>query len=382
MRWQALLGGTTGLVALSIGLTACGGAAPPARAAAPAPKVAAAPPAAPKAAAPVLEGVLGPEMELGAGLRIDLLRAAGPRRARVAPEPFPVVDLPLGMIPAQLPVALTPEAVGSTEGAPELLVDWAALTPEAKRIRATNGHTSVRVTLKNQALGRVRIGAREGFVTLDGGGGMYVTCGGEQRGRSMIQPARWEWLSMEAGEMRLNVADAWFDTQQCKASVVTRTQVRARALPGGLLFAFRECEGASAGSSAPAAPAPVGSIGAPPPAAEAGQPCRREVVTFIWPRAQQVAASGVGGAARTAIGGFSRVSLPLQRGGGGSFMGRVAVAALNDWHSTTGTKAALQGDLVVGVEIVQGVDDPEPLGIAYAAVAPPPGNNRSFGRRF
>lgn len=350
-----------GLVGASIGLTACGGA-PPVSAAAPAPTAVAATPS--KSPAPVIvEGARAFVLDPGSRQRTDL-RAAGPRRALVSPEPFRVADLPQGMVPEMLPVSQPSDAATSSDTGPELLVDWAALTSEAKLIRAQNGYTSVRVTLRNQALGRIRIGGREGAVMLDGSGGVYVTCGGEHRGRTMMSPARWEWLSMEQGAMLLHVVNAWFDTQACKATVVTRTQVSARALPGGLLYAFRECEGPTSETMAQALP------------------CKRELITFLGPRAQQVVASGVGGQARTAIGGFSRVSLPLRRGGGGSFMGRVDAPTLRNWLTTTGSKSALHGELEVGVEVVQGVDDPEPLGVAYAAPAPERTSNNNSRRRF
>lgn len=354
-----------GLVGASAGLTACGGA-PPLSTAAPAPQAVASATSKSGAPAPVIVGaprsfVLDP----GNRARTDL-RAAGPRRALVSPEPFRVADLPQGrvpeMLPASQPADAAADAATSTDPGPELLVDWAALSSEAKLIRAQNGHTSVRVTLRNQALGRIRIGGREGAVTPNGSGGVYVTCGGEYRGRTMMAPARWEWLSMEQGAMRLHIVNAWFDTQACKATVVARAQVSARALPGGLLYAFRECEGPTAETMAQALP------------------CKREVITFLGPRAQQVVASGVGGEARTAISGFSRVSLPLRRGGGGSFMGRVDTLTLRDWIAATGSKSFLHGETEVGVEVVQGIDDPEPLGVSYAAPAPDRTSNSR--RRF
>jgi hypothetical protein len=340
-----------GLVGVSIGLTACGGAPPVSTAAQP-PKPVASTTSKSHAPAPlIVEAAPAFVADPGNRLRTDL-RAAGARRALVSPEPFRIADLPQGVVPEMLPVNQPADVTTSSDAGPELLVDWAALSSEAKLIRAQNGYTSVRVTLHNQALGRIRIGGREGAVTLDGAGGVYVTCGGEYRGRTMISPARWEWLSMEQGTMRLHIVNAWFDTQTCKASVVTRTEVSARALPGGLLYAFRECEGPTSETLAQALP------------------CKREFVTFLGPRAQQVVASGVGGEARTAIGGFSRVSLPLRRGGGGSFMGRVDAPTLRNWLTATGSQSALQGEMVVGAEVVQGIDDPEPLAVAYSAPAP------------
>lgn len=349
-----------GLVGASAGLTACGGA-PPVSTAAPAPQAVASTSKSSAPAAVIVESPRSFVLDPGNRVRTDL-RAAGPRRSLVSPEPFRVADLPQGRVPEMLPVSQPSDAATSTDTGPELLVDWAALSSEAKLIRAQNGHTSVRVTLRDQALGRIRIGGREGAVTSSGSGGVYVTCGGEYRGRTMMAPARWEWLSMEQGAMRLHIVNAWFDTQACKATVVARAQVSARALPGGLLYAFRECEGPSSETMAQALP------------------CKRELITFLGPRVQQVVASGVGGEARTAIGGFSRVSLPLRRGGGGSFMGRVDALALRDWITATGSKSFLVGEMEVGVEVVQGIDDPEPLGVAYAAPAPERTSNSR--RRF
>jgi hypothetical protein len=89
-------------------------------------------------------------------------------------------------------------------------------------------------------------------------------------------------------------------------------------------------------------------------------------------------ATGIGGDATRESGAFSRVTLPLRRGGGGSMMARVGINDVVAWRRTFAPSAAgagvanpadgqvgLSGTVLLGVEVSQGVDDPEPVAVVY-----------------
>jgi hypothetical protein len=89
---------------------------------------------------------------------------------------------------------------------------------------------------------------------------------------------------------------------------------------------------------------------------------------FIGPNPQHIAAAGVGGEATTVLGTLTRVSLPVRKGGGGSIVVRYAAGVLTDWLSGLGQERVLpEGDVVAGIDIAQGVEDAEPIAIAYAS---------------
>jgi hypothetical protein len=108
--------------------------------------------------------------------------------------------------------------------------------------------------------------------------------------------------------------------------------------------------------------------------------CNKPSLMLLMPRAQSVVASGVGGEATKEVGAFTRVTLPLRRGGGGSVMARIATPDLLAWRSPQPIPAAvdqvssvwspssassLAASMLVGVEVVQGVDDDDPVAIIY-----------------
>src|SRR5262249_29716174 len=153
------------------------------------------------------------------------------------------------------------------------------------------------------------------------------------------------------------IADGWFDRPQCKASVVRRASVTAKPLVRGqTVYAFRAC----------------------------GTTCaEKQSLVLIMPRAQSVVATGVGGDAQKAVGAFTRLTLPLRRGGGGSLMARVAMPDLLAWRAAmapddkSGQKSkgisfgSFVASVLIGVEVVQGVDDAEPVAIVYQDPADP-----------
>jgi len=236
------------------------------------------------------------------------------------------------------------------------MVDWKSSTRALAPIKSDT-YTSVRVSVNGVSGGKLRIGHTEGTVTRDGGGGPWVSCGGVPSTLRKLTPARWEvTLPTAKGGMEYRVVTAWFDTQTCTAAIVARASVPARRLAGGMLYAFRQ---------------------------RAASPAQQDdMLTLIGPRFTHLATGAVGGDANVAVNEVSRILLPLRRGGGASVMGRVSASTARDWGKLTGLSPVTDNDIVVGVEITQGVEDPSPLAIAYLGVTPvtktaPVGQNRS-----
>lgn len=284
------------------------------------------------------------------------------QRTQVEPISFRVGDLPLATLPEQLSAATAPSGLPSGNDPSELYLDWRGTDP----IKARGTWTTVRISLKDATLGRIRIGSNEAPVAAGAAGGVYVTCGGEvTNSRPMISPARWETLTAGAsGAARYTVVDGWFDARTCKAVEVRRTSVEARSLAGGLLYGFREA------CPSPASVSPHTPTIVPPSASAAttsSSACSGEALTLLGPRLQHVVATGVGGDAKTMLGSFSRVTLPLRRGGGGSLVERIAASSLREWCDASGSRASFSRDVLLGVEVVQAVDDPEPIAVSYVS---------------
>jgi hypothetical protein len=240
-----------------------------------------------------------------------------------------IASLPVASIAAPLQqTAASKAALASATPTTELLV-------KVKDRPARSDYIQAIVSAQNVAFAQIRIGT---WVGWGGGpfaadGGAFITCSAQY---STILPARWETLSITDEGAELTVTDGWFDQGTCKPSVVRRAKVTAAPLfAGGLVYAF--------------------------------------------PRAQNVVASALGGEARRELGSFSRVSLPIRRGGGGSMMARLPGTDIQSWKKAAGLKAeppasAAQGpskpapapvEIFFGVEVSQSIEDPEPFAIAY-----------------
>ena len=66
----------------------------------------------------------------------------------------------------------------------------------------------------------------------------------------------------------------------------------------------------------------------------------------------------------SAAGTLTRVTLRVCQGVGASMVGRALAITASPWAQGLAIDLPLR-DLVVGVEIAQGVDDPEPIAMAY-----------------
>lgn len=326
------------------------------------------------------DGLDAPEIQILASAG----RGQGRERSTMEPQGFKVSDLPLLEIPEPLAASAAPKSPPDGEDAAELFVDWQSALRGSSIIARPETYTSVRVSLRGQRLARIRVGGSEGTVAGGGGGGIYVVCRVPEDAPKRFVSARWESLasSMVSGTLApssggataspdapatLTITDAWFDMRECKATIVRRTSIQVKALAGGLLFAYRErCVKCAPGAST-------------------------ELVTLLSPMPAQASASGIGGDATTALGAVSRVTLPIRKGGGGSFIARYTAGITRDWLGALSRRGAPDGDVVVGVDIAQGVGDPEPVALAYASplessspdpAAPPSNGSRSAGDVF
>jgi hypothetical protein len=261
------------------------------------------------------------------------LRGSPAVRAPIAPEEMRPEMLPLLTIPEPLPVLLAPAAVTGRE-TDELLFDGKS---EAPTLPTKHGDPalSVRLTLRDRSIGRMQIGYAAAKVSS----GVVVPCGGPGANVRAVIPLRWETIQPTDGaRVEFEVVNGWFDTAACRASVVERASVLAVPVLGRLLFAFR------LRASTPDAP---------------------ESLALLGPRFAQLLSSAVGGEADAQGSGFSRITLPLRRGAGASALGHLDTSSLLDWEKTMGPSGLPRGDLQVGVELAQGVEDLTPVAIAY-----------------
>ena len=149
------------------------------------------------------------------------------------------------------------------------------------------------------------------------------------------------------------ITTAWFDPRTCTAHVMERRAVTAAPLAGRLLHAFRE-------------------------------PCRAicdsgDLVTILGPRFESLATAVIGGSVSSADGVVTRVTLPVRQGGGASMLGRATSSVASAWARQLAVEAP-STVMVMGVEITQGVEDAEPIAIAYVGAQeidrPLPGADR------
>jgi hypothetical protein len=260
--------------------------------------------------------------------------------------PFRIADLPTAILVAPPSAGALPSALLPTEPAPDLVV-----APNiANAYRGENPQErSMLVQIKGGMLAQIRVGP---WVGWSGGvygtsGGAYVRCG---RGGGIAPwvPARWEALRVRPEGADYTVTDGWFDRPGCRATTSRRSAASARPIGrDAVVFATRVCE---------------------------SEACDKPSLMLLMPRAQSVVASGVGGEATKEVGAFTRVTLPLRRGGGGSVMARIATPDLLAWRgpqaaadqvSIASSASSLAASMLVGVEVVQGVDDDDPVAIIY-----------------
>jgi hypothetical protein len=276
-------------------------------------------------------------------------RLGGPVRPQVAPRAFDLRELPV--VHVAPPLALTDPPLGLL-GKSQLAAEI-VLTPLGPPSGSQRMQT---IGFKEKTFGEILVGdwqVRGQSFNRTRVNPSYVACGTVY---PRYQPARWSTLRRaEEGRVELTVSDGWLDASECKVWVERQVSVRAPAiLPGNVLYAFRDCKGAEVGK--PACPG-------------------EESLTLILPSSESLVASGVGGEVRGQNSAFAMASIPLRKGGGGSIFARLDVAGQNTWRDgfleprvTPRAGAAAADDAVgLGVEVVQGVDDPEPIAIAYVA---------------
>jgi len=298
-----------------------------------------------------------PGLSLPVGIRRGSQQESTPR-PHVTPIPFRVAELPWATIPDPFPQNTTGAGVPNL-ALGDTATDLVITTNAADR--GTPDDRSVIASVKDAAFAQLKFGP---YVGWSGGvygtsGGAYLRCG-NRGGVPLLLPSRWETLKTRASGADYAVADGWFERTQCKASVVRRATATAKPLvPGQTVYAFRAC----------------------------GTTCaEKQALVLIMPRAQSIVATGVGGDAPKEVGAFTKVTLPLRRGGGGSVMARIAMPDLLAWRAAMGPddksgkkpKSVSFGSFVasvlVGVEVVQGVDDAEPVAIVYQDPADPLGS--------
>lgn len=262
-------------------------------------------------------------------------------RPWIDPEPFRVADLPEVTLPEPLQ---RKDGAGvelpAGQPAPELIIE------RLDQVVSTRpAHVNLRI--RDAPFAEIRVDGRRSHVACE-------RAAADTAAPAHLVPLRWSTVSAPpSAAVEYAVTDAWFDVQRCDAAVVRRTLVRPKRLYGGFFYAFRE----RASARAP------------------------EALTLLLPGAELHAVNGTGVEATTDVGSFTRVRIPLVRGAGASVILRLDTRKLDDWlrggpdadnedprvipHGTWG-----QSSVLAGVEVSQGVSDPEAIGMAYMEVSP------------
>ena len=363
-RARGALSGLLGCT-LCATLAACSSAAP-----APAPKAAAALPRVTVATAapsvPLTPVIAPAESAQVTAIAKRLAALIDGSKPQVTPFTIDIASLPKVALPAQLDAKATAKLDRSK------LTEDPGLT--AKPADGYARQYMVTFTFKEPAkmtFGRVRVhgtyGANEGWFGAGYGTAMniYQTCGKP----GDLVPLHWETLSLDDGKLTYTVNEGALDRMSCTVlRATTATAVAKPLVPGGILFGFRSCEGTCDDTN--------------------------EELTMLFPRSGASAAGALGGGAERTTGSFSRVSFPIQRGGGGAFLARIMKRDITPWQvrapsakepekttpvldDTIRLGSVLLPSFDLGVEVSQARDDEAPLAIAYmdvdpATLPPPP----------
>lgn len=256
-----------------------------------------------------------------------------PKPLQVAPATFDVAALPLGKLLTPPPHQAKKEA--SDVPATELVIED---TPPGW---SSPGYRSVFVSVKNASLGSVRAGWSEGRFG-PGQRGASVTC--TKLGQTHNRYVPLSWTSFEkrpGGGLALVSAVGVFDVIECEGFVRERTTITLTPLPHGVFFAFREaCDDCGGGQR----------------------------VVLVGPPLVGAQASAQGGDANTSsLGSHSVTRLTLRKGGSAAVQARVLAGTIDTWRTQVSpTVPPLTGELLVGVDLVQGVSDPTPEAVVYA----------------
>jgi hypothetical protein len=244
----------------------------------------------------------------------------GPARAAVSPVPFRIQDLPRVTLESMLEAgdAATPPQAGAD--GPELSVERRGQSAELRVVAPSRARTALTI----------------GSTTSDS---LKVRCA-ERHGKAGL---RWEVLQPLAnGNARWTIVDAWFSSPTCRARVVRRSSFEALALVPDVLYGVRLCDSDECND-------PNLLLLAPPIATNSARvlgATAEKVQT--WP--------------------FAKVQLPLAHGTGHSFLARVDEKTVLAWlGSKSPSWARPRRNVLLGVDVVQSVDEPEPLGLAHVS---------------
>jgi hypothetical protein len=256
-----------------------------------------------------------------------------PKPLQVAPATFDVASLPVGKV--LTPPTHPAKREAGDAVATELVVED---TPPGW---STPGYRSVFVSVKNASLGNVRAGWSEGRFGA-GQRGASVTCTKLAPVHGRYVPLSWtSFEKRPGGGLSMVSAVGVFDLAECEGLVRERSTITLTALPHGVFFGFREeCKDCGGGQR----------------------------VVLVGPPLVGAQASSQGGDASVGShGSYSLTRLTLRKGGSAAVQARVQAGTIDTWRAQVSpTVAALTGELLVGVDLVQGVRDAAPEAVVYA----------------
>ncbi|MEP7124782.1 MAG: hypothetical protein ABJE95_27890 [Byssovorax sp.] len=241
----------------------------------------------------------------------------GPQRTIVAPTPLRLADLPL--------IEVTPTPTDAERPGPNVL---SPPGEPSREIFVAKGCS--RVSVRNHAVGEISVGWGTLPIAPQSGGGVMFSPGGDGHDRYTL--ASWRTLDRApGGGLIYRETQAWFDMLTCKAFDVRHMEAVAQPLVGGLNYAFRtHCASCKAGTT--------------------------DRLHLIMPN------RGWGD------GSFDHREIALAPGLSTSQLDTFSDAALRRFRAS-GAATTRAGDVTVGLEVVQGIGEPEPTAMIYVSDA-------------
>ncbi len=237
--------------------------------------------------------------------------------------PFSLTELSSVVIGEALDEKQARDATGGVEATELKIESQANADPYGYNYGSYGGYRNTyrTATLTGFSSGVLRMGGREIQVSEAGSTGpIYANCGQYEYKQSL----RFEGMRRQpGGGFRYEVADGYWDGVQCKAFVTTRKAVDLAEIVEGKAFAFIQCS---------------------------DEQCSKKTLNVVFPEVRSVVTQT--GALRLQSGQPpTRVSMALRRGVAESV---VATQAQSGWTQTN-----------VTIEVQQGVNDDEPIAVAF-----------------
>jgi hypothetical protein len=265
--------------------------------------------------------------------RSDMRLRTGASRGNLKPVGFTLKDLPIAMVPQALEQTAAPKTTTGAGATEITLKNNGGGGGYGYGGNAGNiGYFMFQVTGGGFASGNTNVGGYDAYFYSQNSyqyGGASVSCGNFDS----VTPARWEGMVIDGkssdgkSDRHYEIVDAWFDHHRCVAVPVRRTRIEVKEIIPDRVFAFRQCDSLACDG--------------------------KQDVAVVGRNIMNAASQDT--KLRSQNGQLlSRMLLPVRRGSAESLILQVADG---DKYGSAGR--------TVSIEITQGVNDPEPIAVAF-----------------